>query len=43
LSKLPGDEQRKAVLDLLATGDREEVLLDVFWALLNSKEFTFNR
>jgi hypothetical protein len=43
LGRSPGDEQQRAVLDLLTTGDREEVLLDVFWALLNSKEFTFNR
>lgn len=43
LSRLPGKEQRNTILELLQTGDREEVLLDVFWALLNSKEFTFNR
>jgi hypothetical protein len=43
LSRLPGDDQRKAMLKLLGSGNRDEVLLDVFWALLNSKEFTFNR
>jgi hypothetical protein len=43
ISRLPRDEQRMAVIELLKTGDRQEVLLDVFWALLNSKEFTFNR
>ena len=43
ISRLPRDEQRTAVIELLKTSDRQEVLLDVFWALLNSKEFTFNR
>jgi hypothetical protein len=43
VSRQPGDDQRKAILTLLQSGNREEVLLDVFWALLNSKEFTFNR
>jgi hypothetical protein len=43
IGRLPRDEQRASVLELLKTGDRQEVLLDVFWALLNSKEFTFNR
>ena len=43
IGRLPRDEQRASVIELLKTGDRQEVLLDVFWALLNSKEFTFNR
>ena len=43
IGRLPRDEQRASVIELLRTGDRQEVLLDVFWALLNSKEFTFNR
>ena len=43
IGRLPRDEQRGSVNELLKTGDRQEVLLDVFWALLNSKEFTFNR
>lgn len=43
LSRAPSDDQRRTILELLQNGDREEVLLDVFWALLNSKEFTFNR
>ena len=42
IGRLPRDEQRASVVELLNTGDRQEVLLDVFWALLNSKEFTFN-
>ncbi|MEJ7593720.1 MAG: DUF1549 domain-containing protein [Planctomycetaceae bacterium] len=43
IGRIPRDEQRASVIELLKTGDRQEVLLDVFWALLNSKEFTFNR
>ena len=43
IGRLPRDEQRASVVELLKTGARQEVLLDVFWALLNSKEFTFNR
>ena len=43
IGRPPRDEQRTSVIELLKTGDRQEVLLDVFWALLNSKEFTFNR
>ncbi len=40
----PRAEEMKAASDALATGDsREEVYRDLFWALLNSKDFTFNR
>ena len=36
-------EQTVAVKDALTAGDpREEVFRDLFWALLNSKEFAFN-
>ncbi|HEX8911165.1 MAG TPA: DUF1549 domain-containing protein [Humisphaera sp.] len=38
------DEQWKAVKASLGDGDpREQVFQDLFWALLNSKEFAFNR
>ncbi|HEY1065314.1 MAG TPA: DUF1553 domain-containing protein, partial [Pirellulales bacterium] len=42
-SRLPTPDERPAVLAALASGDpAPEVLRDVFWALLNSKEFAFN-
>lgn len=42
LIRLPRDTERAAVHEALATGDRREVFHDLFWALLNSKEFAFN-
>jgi hypothetical protein len=43
VSRLPTADERKAVRDVLAAGDpREEVFRDLFWALLNSKNFAFN-
>ncbi len=43
LCRLPTEAERAAVAKALATGDpREEVCRDLFWALLNSKEFAFN-
>ncbi|HWE93215.1 MAG TPA: DUF1553 domain-containing protein, partial [Tepidisphaeraceae bacterium] len=42
-SRLPTEAERSAVTSALATGDkREDVYRDLFWALLNSKEFAFN-
>jgi hypothetical protein len=42
-SRLPSDRERQTVRQLLATGgDRLEVFRDLFWALLNSKNFAFN-
>jgi hypothetical protein len=44
VGKPPTGAQRQAVEKALTAGDpREAVFLDLFWALLNSKEFTFNR
>ncbi|HEX7901266.1 MAG TPA: DUF1549 and DUF1553 domain-containing protein [Planctomycetota bacterium] len=42
LSRLPRDAEKKAVAKALAMGDRAEAFRDLFWALLNSKEFVFN-
>ena len=42
LARPPGDAERAAVAAALADGPREEVAADLLWALLNSKEFTFN-
>jgi hypothetical protein len=41
LSRPPTDEERDVITGLLQDGDRDESLQDVFWALLNSKEFAF--
>jgi len=38
----PTDAERAAVVKLLKTAPRDELFRDVFWALLNSKEFLFN-
>lgn len=42
LSRPPSSAESAAVTKALAEGPREEVYRDLFWALLNSKEFTFN-
>jgi hypothetical protein len=42
LGRLPTAAQVAAVKKGLAEDGREEVLRDLFWALLNSKEFAFN-
>ena len=43
LCRLPTEAERAAVAKAFAAGDpREEVCRDLFWALLNSKEFAFN-
>jgi hypothetical protein len=43
VSRLPTVDERKAVKDVLAAGDpKDEVFRDLFWALLNSKNFAFN-
>jgi hypothetical protein len=38
----PTDKEREAVTKALAADGREAVLRDLFWALVNSKEFAFN-
>jgi Protein of unknown function (DUF1553) len=43
VSRLPMPNERNAVRDAMATGDsKDEVFRDLFWALLNSKNFAFN-
>lgn len=42
LSRLPTEQERTAINAALSTDDREIVFADLFWALLNSKEFAFN-
>jgi hypothetical protein len=43
VSRLPKPEEAAAVAQLLLSGDpKPEVYRDLFWALLNSKEFAFN-
>jgi hypothetical protein len=42
-ARLPSDTERGTVRKLLADGEpRDEVFRDLFWALLNSKNFAFN-
>lgn len=46
LSRYPEEEEREAIVEQIAkaksTGERQQVLGDVLWALLNSAEFTLN-
>jgi hypothetical protein len=41
-SRLPTDGERTELNAAFNQADRKEVATDLFWALLNSKEFTFN-
>ncbi|HUR55612.1 MAG TPA: DUF1553 domain-containing protein, partial [Gemmataceae bacterium] len=43
LSRRPTDAERAKLLPAFADGDRRAVVEDVLWALLNSKEFLYNR
>jgi Protein of unknown function (DUF1549)/Protein of unknown function (DUF1553) len=43
LARRPRESERKTVARMLGDGsDRAEVVRDLYWALLNSKEFVFN-
>ncbi len=42
ISRAPSDGERAATQKALESDKREAVFQDLFWALLNSKEFTFN-
>jgi hypothetical protein len=43
LSHLPSEKERALIRQTLADGgSKDEVFRDVFWALLNAKEFSFN-
>jgi hypothetical protein len=42
LSRPATPEQRDRIKKSLADDNRDDVLRDLFWALLNSKEFAFN-
>jgi hypothetical protein len=43
LARNPTDAERAKVRDLLKDTPRDEVFRDLFWAVMNSKEFLFNR
>lgn len=45
LGREPGEAEKKTVHELLAEpeANRDEVFRDLYWALINSKEFLFNR
>ena len=43
LCRLPTDKERAEIAAILAEQpDKQKALEDVFWALLNSREFLFN-
>jgi len=42
MGRRPREAESKTVARLLEASDRAEVIRDLFWALLNSKEFVFN-
>jgi len=43
VSRMPTDEEMKKLMPLFAPGsNQEQGLLDLFWSLLNSREFLFN-
>ncbi len=42
LSRLPTESERSTIAATLSTDSTDLVIADLFWALLNSKEFAFN-
>jgi len=42
LTRLPTDEEKREIADLLKTGDRNAAVREAAWALLASAEFRFN-
>ena len=42
-SRKPTAPERAKITELLKDTPRDELFRDLFWALLNSKEFLFNR
>jgi hypothetical protein len=43
LTRKPSDEERKQLLALVASAENPQAgLEDVFWAVLNSREYLFN-
>ena len=42
MNRRPSPDELAMVKQALGTDDREEAFRDLFWALLNSKEFAFN-
>ena len=46
LCRAPTEQEKKAILEMLSGADakqRREVIEDVYWSILSSKEFLFNR
>ena len=42
VNRLPAEKERAALNAAFAADERGAVFRDLFWALLNSKEFAFN-
>ncbi|MEI7457881.1 MAG: DUF1553 domain-containing protein, partial [Pirellula sp.] len=42
LSRYPSQQERETLKVAFEAADRKEVAIDLYWAILNSKEFTFN-
>ncbi len=43
IARKPSAKERETITNLLKGTPRDDLFRDLFWALLNSKEFTFNR